>query len=129
MFVTQLLEGEAGFLGVVELGDPVPFTVKRIYWLFGTPQSATRGLHAHKTLEQVIVPIQGSVRVVLDDARTTSTHNLSLGSPPLHIGPGTWRVLDEFSQDCVLLVLASDLYDASDYIHDHTEFVEWRRSC
>lgn len=129
VLVTKLLEGNAGHLAVVELGDPVPFVVRRIYWLYGTPEAATRGLHAHRTLEQVIVPVQGSVQIVLDDVHSQSTYSLSLGSPPLYVGPGTWRVLDDFSADCVLLVLASDFYDASDYIHDYAEFVEWRHTC
>jgi dTDP-4-dehydrorhamnose 3,5-epimerase-like enzyme len=115
-----------GDLGVLELGESAPFEVRRVYWLVNTPSGVTRGLHAHKALEQLIFVPKGTVTIVLDDGRVKTTHVMTSASPPLHVRPGIWRTLDAFSDDAVVMVLASATYDASDYIHDYEAFLEWR---
>ena len=100
----------------------------RVYWLAGTPPGVSRGLHAHKELEQVFICLWGSVRVTLDDGQARIVHNLRAGSPALHIEPGFWRVIELASAESVMLVFASAPYDPDDYIYDYKEFLEWKRT-
>ena len=116
-----------GNLGVVELGDPPPFVVRRVYWLSQTPATVVRGMHAHKSLQQVLIAIKGSARVVLDDGSTRTSYCLNTEEDPLHVGPGVWREISDFSSDCIILVLASSEYSAADYIHDYSEFLKWKQ--
>ena len=122
------IDTHAGALEVIELPCTVPFAVHRIYWLRDTPAHATRGLHAHRTLRQVLVLLSGSVRVELDDGHTTSVHKLHVDNPQLTIEPITWRVLSEFEEDTVIMVLASAPYDPDDYIHDYATFLTAARA-
>jgi dTDP-4-dehydrorhamnose 3,5-epimerase-like enzyme len=116
------IDGAAGGLDVVDLASDVPFAVARIYWLRDTPAGIERGLHAHGRLRQLLVLISGAVTVDLDDGCTTSTQRLSATNRTLVIEPITWRVLSDFADGTVLMVLASEPYDPDDYIHDYATF-------
>jgi dTDP-4-dehydrorhamnose 3,5-epimerase-like enzyme len=116
------IDGEAGGLDVVDLANDVPFAVARIYWLRDTPTGIERGRHAHARLRQMLVLISGAVTVDLDDGRTTSTQRLSVTNRSLVIEPVTWRVLFDFAEGTVLMVLASEPYDPDDYLHDYATF-------
>ncbi len=118
------MQGPGGRLDVLELGPLAPFLVSRIYWLRDTPREAVRGLHAHRTLRQLLVVLSGSVTVSLDDGHSITTHHLSEGQPPLLIEPVRWRELTDMREGTVIMVLASDPYDPDDYIHDYTRFLE-----
>ena len=122
------IETHAGGLDVIELSCKVPFPVQRIYWLRDTPVDATRGLHAHRTLRQVLVLVSGNVRVELDNGHTTTVHKLDVDNPQLPIEPVTWRVLSEFGAGTVLMVLASAPYDPDDYIRDYSTFLAVARA-
>ena len=116
-----------GNLSVVENGITLPFDVKRIYYLYDVPGGESRGSHAHKELEQLIVAASGSFRVTLDDGRTKRTFFLNRPYQGLYVRPGLWRDLDDFSSGAVCVVLASDVYRAEDYIRDYEEFVKFKK--
>jgi hypothetical protein len=113
-----------GNLTPVEGGIHVPFPIARIYYLYDVPGGASRGGHAHRDLEQVIVAIHGSFEVVLDDGREKATHRLSRGDQGLYLSRGVWRELHHFTSGSVCLVLASRPYDANDYFREYSLFLE-----
>jgi len=116
------LGDDRGSLVALEGTKTVPFDIKRVYYIFDTKQGVSRGFHAHKNLEQVAICVRGSCRMVLDDG--TNRVDAILDSPikGIYIGNLVWREMHEFSEDCVLLVLASEHYDESDYIRDYQDF-------
>jgi hypothetical protein len=112
-----------GDISVVENGITVPFDTKRIYYLYDVPGGVNRGGHAHKALKQLIVAASGSFTVVLDDGAVKRSFVLNRPYMGLYVVPGIWRVLEDFSSGSVCLVLASEKYDADDYIRDYDEFL------
>ena len=100
----------------------IPFSVKRIYYLYDIPSGSERGGHAHKDLHQLIVAISGSFDITLDDGVTKKTVRLDRPNFGLLVVPGIWRELKEFSSGAICLVLASNKYDEDDYIRSYTEF-------
>ena len=115
-----------GNLSVVQNGSTVPFDVKRVYYLYDVPGGESRGSHAHKELNQLIIAASGSFRVTLDDGNVKRSFTLNRPYQGLYVKPGIWRVLDDFSSGAVCLVLASELYDKEDYIRDYQEFLKFR---
>ena len=115
-----------GNLSVVENGDTVPFDVKRVYYLYDVPGGENRGAHAHKNLKQLLVAASGSFTVTLDDGNVKRSFTLNRPYQGLLIVPGIWRELDDFSSGSVCLVLASEKYDADDYIRDYEEFLKFK---
>lgn len=113
-----------GNLVAVETGLDVPFEVKRVYYIWGTGPGVTRGLHAHRRLEQALICLHGSVTIVLDDGSGRTEIRLDDPSKGLYIGVKTWREMKDFSGEAVLLVLASEHYDEADYIRDYARFLE-----
>lgn len=116
-----------GNLSVVENGQLLPFPVKRAYWLYDVPGGESRGSHAHKELEQLIIAASGSFRVTLDDGSQKRSFYLNRPYQGLHVKPGIWRDLDDFSSGAVCLVLASEVYQAEDYIREYEEFIKFRK--
>ncbi len=119
------LGDERGSLIAIEAEKSVPFPVRRVYYIFGTKAGVERGFHAHKALNQVAVAVTGSCEMVLDDGEVKTTVLLDSAEKGLIIGPGMWRVMRNFTPDCVLLVLADQHYDEADYIRDYDQFIEW----
>lgn len=117
-----------GDICVVENFKTIPFDVKRIYYLYDIPGGVSRGGHAHKQLQQFIVAVSGSFTVTLDDGNVRRSFTLNRPYQGLLLVPGIWRELGDFSSGSVCLVLASELYDKDDYIHDYVEFLNFRRS-
>ena len=115
-----------GNISVVENGKDVPFDVKRTYYLYDVPGGESRGGHAHKELRQLIIAASGSFTVTLDDGHVKRTFTLNRPYQGLYVVPGIWRTLDDFSSGAVCLVLASEKYDASDYIRDYQEFIKYK---
>ncbi|HLN44384.1 MAG TPA: FdtA/QdtA family cupin domain-containing protein [Candidatus Sulfotelmatobacter sp.] len=111
-----------GNLSVIEENTHVPFTIKRVYYLYDVPSGATRGGHAHKTLSQVVIALSGSFDVVLDDGREKKTFFLNRPHYGLYIPPGIWREIENFSSNSVALSLVSDFYKEEDYIRDYSIF-------
>ena len=116
-----------GSLTVAELDGRLPFPVRRLYLVHGVPAGGVRGKHAHRTLEQLLIGLHGSCRVLADDGDCRQEYLLDAPSRGLYIPPMIWSVQFEFSQDAVLLVLASGPYNPTDYIHDYAEFQELAR--
>lgn len=116
-----------GNLSVVENGKTLPFDVKRVYFLYDVPGGEERGAHAHKELEQLIVAASGSFSVTLDDGACKRTFFLNRPYQGLYVKSGIWRDLSDFSSGAVCMVLASEKYEAADYIRDYHEFQEYRR--
>ena len=117
-----------GNISVVENGRDVPFNVKRAYYLYDVPGGESRGGHAHKELRQLIIAASGSFTVTLDDGHVKRTFTLNRPYQGLYVVPGIWRTLDDFSSGAVCMVLASEKYDAEDYIRDYEEFLIYKRS-
>lgn len=115
-----------GNLTPIEGGADIPFEIKRVYYLYDVPGGESRGAHAHKELQQLIVAANGSFSITLDDGQNKKTYNLNRSYYGLLIVPGIWRDLDDFSSGAVLLCLASEHYDAADYIRDYEEFLKYK---
>lgn len=113
-----------GNLTVVENGITVPFPVRRVYYLYDVPGGEARGSHAHKELYQLIVAASGSFSVTLDDGNVKRTFVLNRPYQGLLVVPGIWRDLYDFSSGAICLVLASENYDAEDYIRDYNSFLK-----
>lgn len=118
---------EKGNISVVENGNTIPFGVKRVYYLYDVPGGESRGGHAHKELQQLIIAASGSFNVTMDDGNVKRTFTLNRPYQGLLIVPGIWRELDDFSSGSVCLVLASHLYEASDYIRDYNAFLKYKK--
>ncbi|GBU08442.1 dTDP-6-deoxy-3,4-keto-hexulose isomerase [Bacteroidales bacterium] len=103
-----------------------PFELKRVYYLYDIPGGESRGGHAHRNLQQVIVAVSGSFDVSIDDGINRKTVSLNRPNYGLHVIPGIWRELSNFSSGAICLVLASLVYDEKDYIRDYKEFIDFK---
>jgi len=121
------VHNESGNITVVENGENIPFDVKRIYYLYDIPGGEVRGGHAHYELEQFIIAASGSFDVVLDDGKNKKRVTLNRPNLALHIVPGLWRELDNFSSGSISMVLASHAYDESDYIREYNNFLKLKK--
>ncbi|MBQ8701261.1 MAG: WxcM-like domain-containing protein [Prevotella sp.] len=115
-----------GNLTFAEAQSMVPFDIRRAYWLYDVPAGESRGGHAHKKLQQVLVALSGSFHVTLDNGKERETILLNRPWQGLVIEPGMWRIIDEFSSGSVCLVLASEHYDEEDYIYDYDDFLRYK---
>lgn len=116
---------ERGSLGVVEASQITGFHFKRLYYLYDCQDRPERGQHAHKQLQQLMICLNGSCDIALDDGERTYSFHLESPQKGLLIQPGYWRRLSNFSSGTVVAVLASDQYDETDYIRDYTAFKKW----
>ncbi len=114
---------ERGSLVSIERNSGLPFDIKRVYYIFGTSQGVTRGCHAHRNLDQVLIALAGSCKILVNDGHREETIELSRASVGLRIRNFIWREMYDFSPGCVLLVLASAEYDESDYIRSFDRFI------
>ena len=113
---------ERGSLIALESLTTVPFDIKRVYYIFDTKENVIRGKHAHKHLSQILICVKGSCHISLDNGSLQEQVLLNSPDKGLVIEGLIWREMYDFSPDCVLLVLASDYYDESDYIRSYKEF-------
>lgn len=120
----SIVHAQQGNTTVYENGRNVPFNVKRIYYLYDVPGGEIRGGHAHYELEQLIVAASGSFDVILDDGNFRKRVILNRPNLALHVKPGLWRELDNFSSGSICMVLASEKYDEKDYIRNYDEYLE-----
>ncbi|MBL4662661.1 MAG: WxcM-like domain-containing protein [Flavobacteriaceae bacterium] len=116
-----------GNLSVIE-GEILPFTIKRVYYLYDVPSNSTRGGHAHIDLMQCLIALSGSFDVVLDDGENKKVVTLNRPDVGLIIPTGIWRELENSSSGGVCLSLVSDVYKESDYIREYTGFISFKNT-
>ncbi|KLT70171.1 MULTISPECIES: sugar 3,4-ketoisomerase [unclassified Flavobacterium] len=116
------IENVLGNIAVIE-DDTIPFEIKRVYYLYDIPSSSKRGGHSHKKLQQILIAISGSFDVILKDGEIEKKVVLNKPDKGLLIKNNTWRELENFSSGAVCLVLASEVFEESDYIRDYEEFL------
>jgi dTDP-4-dehydrorhamnose 3,5-epimerase-like enzyme len=120
----NILGDERGSLIAIEEGYNIPFDIKRVYYIFDTKKNVTRGYHAHKNLKQMAISVKGSCTFILDNGSIKEEIKLDNPKQGLYLEGLIWREMKDFSEDCVLLVLASEHYDENDYIRDYNNFLE-----
>lgn len=116
------LGDERGQLISLEENKNIPFSIKRVYYMHGMESDKPRGFHAHKKLQQIAVCISGSCNIFMDDGIQQETVKLSDSSVGLFIDKMIWHEMYDFSDDCVLMVLADEWYDEGDYIRTYEVF-------
>lgn len=120
----KTLGDERGSLIAIEEGYNTPFDIQRVYYIFDTKKGVIRGYHAHINLKQIAIAVKGSCKFILDDGKSREEVILDNPNQGLLIEGLIWREMHDFSEDCVLLVLASEHYDESDYIRDYQKFID-----
>lgn len=120
----KVIGDERGSLIALEQGLNIPFSIKRAYYIFDTKSDVSRGFHAHRRLQQLAVCVSGKCRMVLDDGRTRQDVWLDSPAKGLLVSNMIWREMHDFSEDCVLMVFASEHYSESDYIRDYDQFIK-----
>ena len=116
---------DRGTLVAVEQMKNLPFEIKRCYYMYDTKPGVRRGFHAHKALKQVLLCVHGSCKVLLDDGKEKEILTLDRPNIGLIIESNIWREMFDFTEDAVLMVLASELYDESDYIRNYDDFIKY----
>lgn len=116
---------ERGQLIALEEMIDIPFLIRRVYYMYDTVEGVTRGYHAHKSLQQILVCVHGSCKIRLDDGKEVQVVTLDRPNEGLYVSNVVWREMFDFSPDAVLMVLASDLYDEADYIRSYDEFLSF----
>ena len=118
------IKDKYGHLTPIEGNVDIPFSVKRVYYITGVEQGVTRGFHSHRQLHQVLICLNGSVKIRVNNPNEEEIIELNNPSIGLYIGPYVWREMFDFSEGSVLLVLASEYYDESDYIRNYDFYLE-----
>lgn len=113
-----------GNLTFLEGGKHIPFEIKRVFYLYDVPTGGDRGAHAHKSLHQFLICLSGSFDVQLDDGKERRVVHLNRPWKGLHIPPMIWASEVSFDPGSVCLVMASDVYNESDYIRNYDEFLK-----
>lgn len=122
--INEIRGNEAtGSLSFFESKKDIPFEIKRIYYIYDVPLDSTRGMHAHKKLQQLLWCPYGKIEIVLDNGKVKETIMLDSPKKGLLVGSGMWRDMYWKKAESVLCVAASDYYDEEDYIRDYDEFI------
>lgn len=116
---------DRGMLVALEEHNDIPFEIKRVYYMYDTKEGVRRGYHAHKELEQILICIHGSCKILMDNGTEKKVVSLEKPYEGLYISNDIWREMFDFSSDAVLMVLASEVYNEEDYIRDYDEFLEF----
>ncbi|CAA6814443.1 MAG: Unknown protein [uncultured Campylobacterales bacterium] len=120
----KTLGDDRGSLIAIEQGYNAPFDISRVYYIFDTKKDVERGFHAHINLKQIAISVKGSCTFVLDNGEKREEVKIDNPNQGLFIEGLIWREMKDFSEDCVLVVLASEHYDENDYIRDYEKFLE-----
>ncbi|MDD3500813.1 MAG: FdtA/QdtA family cupin domain-containing protein [Candidatus Cloacimonetes bacterium] len=116
------IEDDRGNLSFVESNNHIPFDIKRSYLIYDVPGGQIRGGHAYRTLNEFIIALSGSFDLVLDDGDERKVFSLNRSYYRIYVPKMIWKNLENFSTNAVCLVLASDYYNANDYIRNYDEF-------
>lgn len=119
---------ERGQLIALEEGREIPFPIHRVYYMYDTGKGVRRGYHAHRSLQQILVCTHGKCKILLDDGKEKIIISLDRPDTGLYIKNNIWREMFDFSSDAVLMVMASELYDETDYIRNYDEFLEYQKT-
>ena len=114
-----------GKLVPLEGNDTIPFDIKRVYYIYEVEEDVRRGFHSHKELEQVLICVHGSVKILVKTPEEEEIFTLDDPKKGLYIGPNIWREMYDFEDGAVLLVLASDHYDIKDYIRKYENYEKY----
>ena len=114
-----------GNLTFIEQENHIPFAIKRVYWIYDVPGGQTRGGHAFKEQQELVVALSGSFDVVVNDGEKEERFHLNRSYYGLYIPNGLWRFMDNFSTNAVALVLTSTFFKEEDYIRDFDAFKKW----
>jgi len=120
----KILGDHRGQLVALEANKQIPFDIKRVFYIYGTLEGVYRGNHAHYKTKQFLVAVNGSCKVTLDNGKIKETFNLNQPNLGLFQDALIWGSMHDFSSDCVLLVMADEYYDESDYIRDYDRFLK-----
>ena len=115
---------DRGQLVAIEENKDLPFDVKRVYYIYDTLPGVRRGFHAHKNLEQILLCVNGTCKIHLDNGYDTAEVVLDKPYEGLYISNDMWREMYDFTPGTVLLVLASEYYDEADYIRNYDDFIK-----
>ena len=116
---------ERGHLVIVEGGQDIPFEIKRAFYIYGSDNDVVRGQHANKRTEFVLINVAGKSKVKVKDGEgNEAIYCLNRPHTGIYLPTMVWKDMYDFSEDSVLLVLASEHYDATEYIRDYDEFVK-----
>lgn len=129
MYNTALIKfknitSKCGNLTPIEGKVDIPFEIKRVYYITKVLDGAIRGYHSHRKLHQVLICLNGSVKIQVGNIMEKEVIELKDPSVGLYIGPLIWREMFDFTEDSVLLILASEYYDENDYIRDYDAYVD-----
>lgn len=116
---------ERGQLVALEEYNDIPFEIKRVYYMYDTLPGVVRGKHAHKNLQQILICIHGSCKILLDNGKEKKIVPLEKPYEGLYVANNMWREMYDFSDDAVLMVLASEVYDELDYIRNYEDFLKF----
>lgn len=114
-----------GNLSVIEELKDIPFKIERTYWIYDVPGGEIRGGHAYKENQEFIVALSGSFDVVIDDGKEKHTFSLNRSYNGLYVPKGVWREMENFSTNSLALILSSTKFDASDYIRNYLDFLNF----
>lgn len=114
-----------GQLVAIEEYKDIPFEIKRVYYMYDTGSGVRRGFHAHKNLEQILICVHGSCKILLDNGEEKKIVSLEKPYEGVYVANHMWREMYDFSEDAVLMVLASDYYKEEDYIRNYDEFLSY----
>ncbi len=114
-----------GELVSLEEKNDIPFKIKRVYYMYKTAEGVRRGFHAHKSLKQIMICVHGSCKIMLDNGSEKKIIYMETPYEGLYVPNNYWREMYDFSEDAVLMVLASEVYNEEDYIRDYEEFLKY----
>ena len=126
IILQQIIDSSDGILSIAESGEKIPFQIKRVYYIYDFKTfKSKRGFHAHKKLRQVIFAISGFFTLTLDDGEEKTEHVLENPNEGILIDRKIWHTMENFSDNCIILVLASDIFKESDYIRNYEDFINF----
>lgn len=118
------LGDERGKLVVIEGGQAIPFEIKRVFYIYDSDDTVVRGQHANRESEFVLINVAGKSKVRITDGEEEIIVELNRPMTGVYIPKMIWKDMYDFSEDSILLVLASTHYDGNEYIRDYEEYLK-----